>query len=69
MICNNISIRDNGLCFAGMNVESLARKHGTPLYLMDEEKIRDIDFTVVDKQEIPEELEEFIEGMIGGEKT
>ena len=26
----------------------------------DEEKIRDIDFTVVDKQEIPEELEEFI---------
>ena len=26
-----------------------------------EEKIRDIDFTVVDKQEIPEELEEFIE--------
>ena len=26
----------------------------------DEEKIRDIDFTVVDKQEIPKELEEFI---------
>ena len=48
MICNNISIRDNGLCFAGMNVESLARKHGTPLYLMDEEKIRDNCRTYVD---------------------
>ena len=41
MICNNISIRDNGLCFAGVNAESLARKYGTPLYLMDENKIRE----------------------------
>ncbi|MEE1043667.1 MAG: diaminopimelate decarboxylase [Clostridia bacterium] len=41
MICNNISIRDNGLCFAGVNAESLARKYGTPLYLMDEDKIRE----------------------------
>ncbi len=41
MICNNISVRDNALCFAGVNVESLAKKYGTPLYLMDEEKIRE----------------------------
>ena len=40
MICNNISIRDNGLCFAGVNAESLAKKYGTPLYLMDEDRIR-----------------------------
>ncbi len=41
MICNNISVRENALCFAGVNVESLAKKYGTPLYLMDEEKIRE----------------------------
>ena len=41
MICNNISVRENALCFAGLNVESLAKKYGTPLYLMDEEKIRE----------------------------
>ncbi len=40
MICNNISIKDNGLCFAGINVESIAKKYGTPLYLMDEDRIR-----------------------------
>jgi len=40
MICNNITIRDNGLCFAGVNAESLAKKYGTPLYLMDEDRIR-----------------------------
>lgn len=41
MICNNISVRENALCFAGLNVEALAKKYGTPLYLMDEEKIRE----------------------------
>lgn len=40
MICNNISVKDNGLCFAGVNAESLAKKYGTPLYLMDEDRIR-----------------------------
>lgn len=48
MICNNISVRDNSLCFAGVNVESLAKKYGTPLYLMDEDKIRENCRTYVD---------------------
>lgn len=40
MICNNISVRDNNLFFAGVNTVDLAKKHGTPLYLMDEDRIR-----------------------------
>lgn len=41
MICDNIT-RDinNKLCFAGRDCVSLAEKYGTPLYIMDEEKIR-----------------------------
>ncbi len=40
MICNNITVKDNNLLFANKNVCDLAQKYGTPLYLMDEERIR-----------------------------
>ena len=41
MICNNISINGSGhLCFAGRDVTELAEKYATPLYLLDEDKIR-----------------------------
>ncbi len=42
MICNNISINQKGhLTFAGFDTVDLAKKYGTPLYLMDENKIRE----------------------------
>ena len=42
IICENISRTDNGeLCFAGMPLTALAEKYGTPLYLYDEERIRE----------------------------
>ena len=42
MICNNIGVNEEGhLTFAGMDVCELAKKYGTPLYLMDEQKIRE----------------------------
>lgn len=42
-ICKNISENENGeLMFAGVNTLELARKHGTPLYLMDENRIREM---------------------------
>ncbi len=40
MLCENIGIKDNRLTFAGADTVALAEKHGTPLYLMDEERIR-----------------------------
>ncbi len=41
MICNNITANEhNHLCFAGFDTVDLAEKYGTPLYLMDETKIR-----------------------------
>jgi diaminopimelate decarboxylase len=41
MICDNLDITADGiLSFAGQNTVELAKKYGTPLYLMDEEKIR-----------------------------
>ena len=41
MICDNIEINENGkILFAGFNTEELAKTYGTPLYVMDEEKIR-----------------------------
>ena len=41
MICENISRDENGaLRLAGQSVEALAERYGTPLYLMDEERIR-----------------------------
>ncbi len=42
MIHNNISVLDNGhLAFSGVDVVELAKKYGTPLYLIDENKIRE----------------------------
>ncbi len=38
--CNNIEERDGDLYFAGQSVEKLAKQYGTPLYLMDEDRIR-----------------------------
>ena len=41
LICSNLSVSDDGhLLFAGQDTVALAEKYGTPLYLMDEEKIR-----------------------------
>lgn len=40
-ICSNISADENGhLLFAGQDTVLLAKEYGTPVYLMDEEKIR-----------------------------
>lgn len=42
MICDNLSVNSKGhLCFAGRDTVELANKYGTPLYLMDEQKIRE----------------------------
>ena len=42
MICDNVSINEKGhLTFAGYDTVDLAKKYGTPLYLMDEDKIRE----------------------------
>ena len=42
MICDNISVTEKGhLTFAGYDTVELAEKYGTPLYLMDEDKIRE----------------------------
>ncbi|MEG2003152.1 MAG: diaminopimelate decarboxylase [Clostridia bacterium] len=42
MICDNISINEKGhLTFANRDTVELAQKYGTPLYVMDEEKIRE----------------------------
>ena len=41
MICENLRISDAGnLSFAGLDTTELAKKYGTPLYLMDEDRIR-----------------------------
>ena len=39
-ICGNISAENGRLLFAGQNVCSLAEKYGTPLYLIDEDRLR-----------------------------
>ena len=41
MICNNITVQNGILHFAGQDTTKLAEKYGTPLYLMDEDKIRE----------------------------
>lgn len=41
MICDNISVKDGILHFAGQSTVELAAKYGTPVYLMDEQKIRE----------------------------
>lgn len=40
MICNNICVNDNELYFGGVSTSKMAKKYGTPLYLMDEDRIR-----------------------------
>ena len=40
MICSNISKKNNTLYFANVSTAEMAKKYGTPLYLMDEDKIR-----------------------------
>ncbi len=42
MICDNITVGKNGhLYFAGQDTVELAKQYGTPMYLMDEDKIRE----------------------------
>ena len=42
MICDNLSVNEQGhLLFAGRDVTELAARYGTPLYLLDENKIRE----------------------------
>lgn len=42
MICENLSVREDGqLLFAGQDTAALAAAYGTPLYLMDEDRIRE----------------------------
>ena len=41
MICKNIKSENGKLYFNGFDVTSLAEKYGTPLYLMDENLIRE----------------------------
>lgn len=42
MLCNNLSVSEKGhLLFAGRDTVALAEKYSTPLYVMDEEKIRE----------------------------
>lgn len=42
MICENVSVRADGqLLFAKQNTAALAATYGTPLYLMDEDRIRE----------------------------
>lgn len=49
MICNNLSVNSLGhLCLAGVDTVDLAKKYGTPLYLMDEDRIRERCRTYID---------------------
>lgn len=42
LICDNVSVSEEGeLLFAGMSTRALAEKYKTPLYLTDEDKIRE----------------------------
>ena len=40
MICDNLTVVGGRLYFAGQDTVELARRYGTPLYLMDEDRIR-----------------------------
>ncbi len=40
-LCSNLSKRNGHLLFAGQDTSMLASTYGTPLYLMDEDRIRD----------------------------
>ena len=49
MICNNLSVNERGhLALAGVDVVNMAQKYGTPLYLYDENRIRERCRTYVD---------------------
>ena len=42
MICDNLAVNEKGnLTFAGVDTTDLAKKYGTPLYLIDENKVRE----------------------------
>ena len=42
MICNNLSVNAQGhLCLGGQDTVALAKEYGTPLYLMDVDRIRE----------------------------
>ena len=41
MLHSNISVQGESLCFAGYNTIHLAKKYGTPLMLLDENRIRE----------------------------
>ena len=41
LICSNLSVENGVLHFAGQNTLDLAKQYGTPLYLMDEDRIRE----------------------------
>ena len=42
MICSNLSVNEEGhLCLGGQDTVALAEQYGTPLYLMDEDRIRE----------------------------
>ena len=40
MISDNLSIKNNTLFFGGRSTVELAEKYGSPIYVMDEQKIR-----------------------------
>ena len=40
MLCDNITVKDGVLHFAGQSTVQLAQQYGTPLYLLDEDYIR-----------------------------
>ncbi len=40
LICENLSEKDGSLFFAGQKVSGIAEKYGTPIYIMDEDRIR-----------------------------
>ena len=57
MICNNLKIGENGnLYFANKDTVELSNKYGTPLYLADEDKIREKCriYSTASKQYLPE---------------
>ena len=42
MICNNLTVNEQGhLCLGGQDTVALAKQYGTPLYLLDEDRIRE----------------------------
>ena len=42
MICNNLTVNEAGhLCLGGQDTVELTKKYGTPLYLLDEDRIRE----------------------------